>query len=172
MLEQNARKQTPLKIQFYSQLNITLPTSTISKAKKQHCFFHVSFSLFVAARWKFASWLSNCSNLINFEAKINCNTTRQNDLKCRKTCTGLKFDLDQIYWWQLIETPCTYSPECALLLFKRIHILVTIQNTHWDIDQCCKQRTIKCIMLIPFSSCFWASIFISSESNQVFFHSC
>ena len=49
----------------------------------------------MAARWKFASWLSNCSNLINFEAKINCNTTRQNDLKCRKTCTGLKFDLLQ-----------------------------------------------------------------------------
>ena len=39
MLEQNARKQTPLKIQFYFQVNIILPTSTISKAKKRHCFF-------------------------------------------------------------------------------------------------------------------------------------
>ena len=36
---------------------------------------------------------SNCSNSLNFEAKFNCNTTRQNDLKWRKTCTGLKFDL-------------------------------------------------------------------------------
>ena len=26
--------------------------------------------------------------------KINCNTTKQNDLKWRKTCTGLKFDLE------------------------------------------------------------------------------
>ena len=37
--------------------------------------------------------ISNCSNSLNFEAKINCNTTKQNDLKWRKTCTGLKFDL-------------------------------------------------------------------------------
>ena len=44
MLEQNARKQTPLKIQFYFQDTITLPTSTISKAKKQHCFFFMSHS--------------------------------------------------------------------------------------------------------------------------------
>ena len=28
-----------------------------------------------------------------FEAKISCNTTKPNDLKWRKTCTGLKFDL-------------------------------------------------------------------------------
>ena len=31
-----------LKIQFYFQVNITLPTSTISKAKKRHCFFFMS----------------------------------------------------------------------------------------------------------------------------------
>ena len=36
---------------------------------------------------------SNCSNSLNFEAKINFNTTRQNDLKWRKTCIGVKFDL-------------------------------------------------------------------------------
>ena len=29
--------------------------------------------------------------------KINCNTTKQNDLKWRKTCTGLKFDLVHFY---------------------------------------------------------------------------
>ena len=42
----------------------------------------------------FAVQFSNCSNSLNFEAKINFNTTRQNDLKWRKTWTGLKFDLE------------------------------------------------------------------------------
>ena len=42
----------------------------------------------------FAARFSNCSNSLNFEAKINFNTTRQNDLKWRKTCTGLKFYLE------------------------------------------------------------------------------
>ena len=42
----------------------------------------------------FAARFSNCSNSLNFEAKISFNTTRQNDLKWRKTCTGLKFDLE------------------------------------------------------------------------------
>ena len=37
--------------------------------------------------------ISNCSNSLNFEARINCNNTKQNDLKWRKTWTGLKFDL-------------------------------------------------------------------------------
>merc|ERR1712218_281561 len=46
------------------------------------------------ASWPFAARFSNCSNSLNFEAKINFNTTRQNDLKWRKTCTGLKFDLE------------------------------------------------------------------------------
>ena len=42
----------------------------------------------------FAARFSNYSKSINFKAKINFNTTRQNDLKWRKTCTGLKFDLE------------------------------------------------------------------------------
>ena len=41
----------------------------------------------------FAAQFSSFSNSLNFEAKINFKTTRQNDLKWRKTCTGLKFDL-------------------------------------------------------------------------------
>ena len=41
----------------------------------------------------FSAQFSNYCNSLNFEAKINFNTTRQNDLKWRKTCTGLKFDL-------------------------------------------------------------------------------
>ena len=40
---------------------------------------------------------SNCCNSLNFEAKINFNTTRQNDFKWRKTCIGLKFDLEHFY---------------------------------------------------------------------------
>ena len=42
----------------------------------------------------FSARFSNCCNSLNFEAKTNFNTTRQNDLKWRKTCTGLKFDLE------------------------------------------------------------------------------
>ena len=42
----------------------------------------------------FAARFSNCFNSLNFEAKINFNATKQNDLKWRKTCTGLKFDLE------------------------------------------------------------------------------
>ena len=37
--------------------------------------------------------ISNCSNSLNFEAKIICNTIKPNVPKWRKTCTGLKFDL-------------------------------------------------------------------------------
>ena len=47
----------------------------------------------LSAKRQFSARFSNCSNSLNFEAKINCNTTKQNDLKWRKTCTGLKFDL-------------------------------------------------------------------------------
>ena len=51
----------------------------------------------------FAARFSNCSNSLNFEAKINFNTTRQNDLKWRKTCIGLKFDLEHFYG---LQTKC------------------------------------------------------------------
>ena len=51
------------------------------------------FKNFSAKRQFFARF-SNCSNSLNFKAKINFKTTRQNDLKWRKTCTGLKFDLE------------------------------------------------------------------------------
>ena len=44
----------------------------------------------------FSARFSNCCNSLNFEVKINFNTTRQNDLKWRKTCTGLKFDLKHL----------------------------------------------------------------------------
>ena len=41
--------------------------------------------------------ISNCSNWLNFEAKIKCNTIKPNVPKWRKTCTGLKFDLLNFY---------------------------------------------------------------------------
>ena len=40
----------------------------------------------------FAKQFSNFSNSLNFEAKINCNTSKPNVPKCRKTCTGIKCD--------------------------------------------------------------------------------
>ena len=57
-------------------------------------YFGVIFTLFRFLNWLFAAQFSNCSNSLNFEAKINFNTSRQNELKWRKTCTGLKFDLE------------------------------------------------------------------------------
>ena len=54
---------------------------------------HFPENSYLLANWPFCARFSNGSNSLNFEAKINCNTTRQNDLKWRKRCTGLKFDL-------------------------------------------------------------------------------
>ena len=54
---------------------------------------HFPENSFLLTNWQFCARFSNCSNSLNFEAKINFITTRQNDLKWRKTCTGLKFDL-------------------------------------------------------------------------------
>ena len=41
--------------------------------------------------------ISDCSNSLNFEAEINCNTMKPYVPKWRKTCTGLKFDLLDFY---------------------------------------------------------------------------
>ena len=41
--------------------------------------------------------ISNCSNSLNFEAKINCNTIKSNVPKWRKISTGLKYDLLNFY---------------------------------------------------------------------------
>ena len=56
-------------------------------------YFDVIFALFCFLNWLYAAKFSNCSNPLNFEAKINCNSTKQNDWKWRKTCTGLKYDM-------------------------------------------------------------------------------
>ena len=93
ILGQNSRKLTPLKIPFYCQGNITLPNNTFIIAWQWHQFdFGVIFTLFCFLNWLFAAKFSNCSNSLNFEAKINCNTSKPNVPKWRKTCTGLKFD--------------------------------------------------------------------------------
>ena len=47
----------------------------------------------LSAKRQFSACFSNCSISLNFKDKINCNTTKQNDLKWGKTYTGLKFDL-------------------------------------------------------------------------------
>ena len=54
----------------------------------------------IRSMWKLGSkilmhnWqFSNCYNSLNFQDNINCNTTRQNVLKWRKTCTALILDL-------------------------------------------------------------------------------
>ena len=71
----------------------------------------------------FAEKFSNCSNSLNFEAKINCNTIKPNVPKWRKTCTGLKFDLVHFNGPQTkfknsypFEGPCTSSCLCDACL--------------------------------------------------------
>ena len=97
ILGQNSRKLTPLKIQFYYEANIA-PRNTFFIAWQWHQFdFGVIFTLFCFLNWLFAAQFSNCSNSLNFEAKINCNTIKPNVPKWRKTCTGLKFDLLDFY---------------------------------------------------------------------------
>ena len=73
----------------------------------------------------FSARFSNCCNSLNFEAKINFNTTRQNDLKWRKTCIGLKFDLEHFYGPQtkfICDSLYKHPVVCALsfLCLKRM----------------------------------------------------
>ena len=51
------------------------------------------FYPYLLSNWLFAAKVSNCSNSLNFEAKIICNPIKPNVPKWRKTSTGLKFDL-------------------------------------------------------------------------------
>ena len=57
------------------------------------CHFHS----FLLSKLQIAAKFSYCSNALNFEAKINCNTFKTNVPKWRKKCTGLKFDLLHFY---------------------------------------------------------------------------
>ena len=83
-----ADRWLPEEKKFYHQFSIVkysyLPTDTFRKYR-------------VSQKKVGSQKISNCSNSLNFEAKINCNTIKPNVPKWRKTCTGLKFDLLDFY---------------------------------------------------------------------------
>ena len=111
----NKIKETPLKIQLYLTNNIALPKDTFSRAWQWHWFDLGLIYTFLLADWWFAARFSNCSSSLNFEAKSNFYTIKENCWKCRAKCTGLKLDLgpfsgsqkrllfNRISWW-----PCSY----------------------------------------------------------------
>ena len=94
VLGQNARKETPFKIQFYCQDNINLLSAPfLNLVNGISLFFCLISTLYACLLVVCSPIFKLLYNSLNFEAKINLNTTRQNDLKWRKTCIGLKFDL-------------------------------------------------------------------------------
>ena len=116
ILEENLRRLTPLRIQFYCQNIINLPINTLFIAWQWHQFdFGIIFTPFCFLNWSFAAKFSKCSNSLNFEAKFNCNTTKPNVPKCRRKCTGLKLDLEPFNGPQMqflsdhnFEGPCIF----------------------------------------------------------------
>ena len=105
------KKGDPLKIQFYLTDTISQPNDTFSRAWQWHWFDFGLIFTFLLANWWFAARFSSCSSSLNFEAKINFYTTKENCRKCRAKCTGLKLDLgpfsgsqnfllfNRISWW-------------------------------------------------------------------------
>ena len=85
------KRRPPLKFNFTART-----TSTYSQHLNlvNGIVFFCLISTLYACYLVICSRFSNCSNSLNFEAKINFDTTKQNELKWRKTCTGLKFDLE------------------------------------------------------------------------------
>ena len=71
----------------------------------------------------FSARFSNSCNSLNFEANINFNTTRQNDLKWRKTCIRLKFDLEHFYGPQtkFIRDSLQKHPVFTILYYNNEH---------------------------------------------------
>ena len=108
------KKGDPLKIQFYLTDTISQPNDTFSRAWQWHWFDFGLIFTFLLANWWFAARFSSCSSSLNFEAKINFYTTKENCRKCRAKCTGLKLDLgpfsgsqkrllfNRISWWPCI----------------------------------------------------------------------
>ena len=90
---------------------------------------HFPENSYLLTNWQFCARFSNCSNSLNFEAKINFNTIRQNDLKWRKTCIGLRFDLVLFYGPQpkfifdsLYEHPVLVHRTFTAILSKYLYI--------------------------------------------------
>ena len=91
---------------------------TLCFAKKD--FFFLNF-LFYRKFHGNSHFYGNCPNSLSFEAKIHCNTIKENCLKCRAKCTGIKLDLGpfngpqrglqfhKIRWW-----PCSLIEESVL----------------------------------------------------------
>ena len=95
------------------------------------------------SNWLFAAKFSNCSNSLNFEAKINCNTIKPNVPKWRKTCTGLKFDLlhfcgpqSHLLSGDTFEGPCTSAHS-----YWKASLLSKLQQTRYS------KNTIDNVML-------------------------
>ena len=96
ILGQNSRKLTPPKISFYCQSIITLPTNNkhlFSCLAMASVWFWWHFHSFCFLKLLFAEKYSRCSNSLNFEVKINFNTSKPNVPKWRKTFTWLQFDM-------------------------------------------------------------------------------
>jgi len=125
------KKGDPLKIQFYLTDTISQPNDTFSRAWQWHWFDFGLIFTFLLANWWFAARFSNCSSSLNFEAKSNFYTIKENCWKCRAKCTGLKLDLgpfsgsqkrllfNRISWW-----PCIYQ-----ILYLILYVIAINDNT-------------------------------------------
>ena len=124
-LGQNARKETPFKIQFYCQDNIhLLSASFLNLINGIGLFFCLISTLYACLLVICSPIFKLLYNSLNFEAKINCNTIKPNVPKWRKTCTGLKFALLHFYGPQshilsgdTFEGPCSSTPIIRICFF-------------------------------------------------------
>ena len=83
-----------------TMLHRTLPPFTphcLHSARRVQSYREITCIYRVSQKKVGSQKISNCSNSLNFEAKINCNTIKQNVPKWRKTCIGLKFYLLNFY---------------------------------------------------------------------------
>ena len=98
VLGQNARKETPFKIQFYCKDNINLLSAPfLNLINGIGLFFlpHFHPLCLLAGNLQPDFQIAVTHSILKLKSFLN--TTIQNDLKWRKTCTGLKFDLEHFY---------------------------------------------------------------------------
>ena len=92
-------------------------------------WFGVIFYSCYLSNWLFAEKFSNCSNSLNFEAKINCNSIKPNVPKWRKICLGLKFDLVPFYGPQTkFKNIDNFGGPCIYLF----STCVVAEGSSWD----------------------------------------